>query len=292
MASTDWACEMNIVETIEAEDEPLSYVAKRYLRDGSSFSADDLIQKESQLHLYVNGVLTMKIGCSASNLAELVVGRLASEGLITSPDEISLLSINERRVRAEVRLTGRVANQTRVLVPTIPTSCTHDLMLNDFFGTNRPLRPVMPIAWSPEWVFRVADEFAKDKTAHARTRGVHSAYLATQDSVLCLREDIGRHNAFDKAIGWALLNDIDLTRCMLFTSGRTPADMVTKAIRAGIPVLASKAVATDKTIEMARAFNLTLISAATASSIDVLNDPYHADSPQACARKRTQAKIA
>ena len=53
-------------------------------------------------------------------------------------------------------------------------------------------------------------------------------------------EDIGRHNAVDKAVGYAVLNDIPLSGCMIFTSGRVPVDMVEKVIVAGIPVLVSK----------------------------------------------------
>ena len=54
-------------------------------------------------------------------------------------------------------------------------------------------------------------------------------------------EDIGRHNALDKVIGYALRHQIDLTECMVYSSGRIPTDMAMKAIYAGIPVLSSKA---------------------------------------------------
>jgi FdhD protein len=68
------------------------------------------------------------------------------------------------------------------------------------------------------------------------------------------------------------MNDVDLSGCMLFTSGRIPTDMAVKAIRAGIPILATKTVATDKAVELARTYRLTLICEATPLSFDILND--------------------
>ena len=73
-----------------------------------------------------------------------------------------------------------------------------------------------------------------------------------RDKCVCRMEDIGRHNALDKCIGYALLKQLELSECILFTTGRVPTDMVQKVIAAGIPVLASKAVPTDQAIELAK----------------------------------------
>ena len=117
------------------------------------------------------------------------------------------------------------------------------------------------------------DPLRVDVELAGRTWGSHSAYLADKSGVLYLCEDIGRHNAFDKAIGCALLDGVDLKHSLMFTSGRVPTDMAVKAVRAGLPLLVSKAVATDKTIEMARTYDLTLICRASSSSFDVVSEP-------------------
>jgi len=72
-------------------------------------------------------------------------------------------------------------------------------------------------------------------------------------------EDIGRHNAVDKAIGQALMEEKNIAEAILFTTGRIPSDMVIKAIRSRIPVIASHSAPTDEAILLARQFNLTLI---------------------------------
>ena len=85
-------------------------------------------------------------------------------------------------------------------------------------------------------------------------------------------EDIGRHNALDKCIGYALLEQLELSECILFTTGRVPTDMVQKVIAAGIPVLASKAVPTDQAIELAKKYRLNLICRAWPDRIEIYHD--------------------
>lgn len=264
---------MEVIGTVEIIDEPAEIAACRRLRDGSVSEISSEIQRESLLTVNVNDIPTMQVGCSASDLVELVVGRLFTEGLVSGVDEIEALSLCENTLRADVYLKDRTADLSREATRMVPTCCTNNIVLNDYFGTDVLPSRVQPIDWDDEWVFGVADAFALDKTSHKRTRGSHSAYLADKSGVLCVREDIGRHNAFDKAIGAALMEGVDLARCLLFTSGRVPTDMAMKAVRAGLPILVSKAVATDRSIEMAREYGLTLICNATTSSFDVVSAP-------------------
>lgn len=266
---------VEIIGVVPTADEPVSFKAHRYVRGKESYDVvEDVVQEESLLAVYVNGILTMQLGCSANHMVELVVGRLFTEGVIASVDEIDAISVCEQSMRADVYLHDREADLSREAEHIVATCCTNNMTLNEYFAEYSELVPVEPVPWGPDWVFMVADEFAKDKTAHARTQGAHSAYLADRERVLYLREDIGRHNAFDKVIGSALIDGVDLSQCLLFTSGRVPTDMVTKAIRARLPILVSKSVATDKTVEVARALGLTLVCKAKPESFEVFYDPY------------------
>ena len=264
---------MDILDFSPLRDEPQEYPALHIGADGEVVRTLCPLQVESLLDVYVNDALVMHLTCSASNLAELVLGRLFTEGIIGSTDEIEAVSICESSLRAYVYLKDRGARPQLRNAEDVPTCCTGNRILRDFVGGNRELLAVEPVAWKASAVIALAREFGKDKTAHARTKGAHSAYLATLDGeVLTVGEDIGRHNAFDKVVGWALINGVDLSQCMLFTSGRVPTDMVTKAIRARIPVLVSKAVATDKTVRIARQYALTLLCSASAKGFDVIAD--------------------
>ena len=254
-------------------DEPKEFKALRVMRDGRIERIDDAVQTEATISVYVNGILTVKLMCSKSNLAELVVGTLYSQGIIDAAGEVSELAIDEHAMRADVALAGRVAGARHAGDVAVPTYSSKNVVLDNSFARGKALEPVAPIAWEPSQIFRICDEFELDKTAHSRTRGSHSAYLCALSETLCLREDIGRHNAFDKCIGWALMNGVDLSQCLLYTSGRVPTDMVEKAIRARLPILVSKAVATDKTVEIAREYALTLICEGKSGCFTVMNDP-------------------
>ena len=264
---------MDVVGTIEIDDAPVELPARRFLRDGGTRDHASEVQRESLLTVSVNDIPTMQIGCSADHLVELVCGRLYTEGLIAGLGEIDTLSICENSLRADVYLRDREADLSRRAARMVPTCCTNNVTLNDYFDAGEPLQPVTPIPWDAEWIFRAIDVFERDETLHRRTRGTHTAYLSNREGFLLVREDIGRHNALDKAVGSALLNGIDLSQCLLFTSGRVPTDMTAKTVRAKIPILASKSAATDKTIQMARDYNLTLICNANPESFDVFHNP-------------------
>ena len=82
-------------------------------------------------------------------------------------------------------------------------------------------------------------------------------------------EDISRHNALDKAVGHMLLTAADPAGCILYTTGRVPADMVQKAVMAGVPVLVSKSVPTDAAVELAEEYRLQLLCKAWPDSYTV-----------------------
>ena len=145
-------------------------------------------------------------------------------------------------------------------VETTGTCCTGNHVLNDVFRTGEAPKPVVPIAWEPEWFYRAASLIREGTELFNATHGVHSCYLIRKGEILLFREDLGRHNALDKVLGAALMQGIDLTECALFSSGRLPTDMIAKAIRAGIPILASKAAPTAQGIALAQSYALTLIT--------------------------------
>ena len=95
----------------------------------------------------------------------------------------------------------------------------------------------------------------------ASTGGLHAAALFTASgSILTVREDVGRHNALDKAIGWALLNGtVPLTGCAAVVSGRASFELVQKCILAGIPILCAISAPSSLAVQLAQQFGLTLL---------------------------------
>ena len=185
----------------------------------------------------------------ARHLKELVAGRLYAEGVISSAESIQEIVFRQSAEYAEVRLIPEAGMPER--------------------GN---LKDVKPGYWAPEWIFALADRFKEGMPLHDRTRAAHSCFLACGNRLLFQCEDIGRHNAADKVIGFALLKEIDPAECIIYSSGRIPADMAAKAIRAKIPVLVSKAAPTSEAVALAKEYGLTLIGAARSDSMRVYYD--------------------
>ena len=87
----------------------------------------------------------------------------------------------------------------------------------------------------------------------------HSCALVTDGQVRCYREDIGRHNALDKVIGFALKNGVPIANSIVFTSGRISRDYLEKVIKAGFRIVVSRAAVTASAVELARTKNITML---------------------------------
>ncbi|MCR5687934.1 MAG: formate dehydrogenase accessory sulfurtransferase FdhD [Lachnospiraceae bacterium] len=237
-------------------DNAKELTAQVQYRDGKNDAEETAVICEHILDVIINGRHIYRIICTGSDLKELVTGRLVTDGLIKKTDDIRDLffckSGNEARVFLDPDMTWKDT------VFNVSTCCAGNRTFLCSNGTDR-LRKLPACEWKPEWVFALADEFGRGSKIHDMTGGSHVSILAREGKTLCVCEDIGRHNAVDKAVGYALLNGIPLSECMIFTSGRVPVDMVEKVISAGIPVLVSKSSPTEQSVKLAKEYGLNLI---------------------------------
>lgn len=242
-------------------------------RDGETHKETESVLIEHLMDVYVNEQLTMKLICIPQYLTELVLGRLLTEGIISSGEDVAQIYVCEYGSRARVLLKDTARPDSPDASPkgpqspsdyveATPSCCTGNHILNDYFLNHREPKPVVPISWETSWIFDLADRFQKGMPLHSQTFATHSCFLSCEGKLLFQCEDIGRHNALDKVIGYALRHQIDLSKCAVYSSGRIPTDMAMKAIRAGIPLLSSKASPSAEAVELAKRYHLTLICAA------------------------------
>jgi FdhD protein len=236
--------------------------------DGTLQTKEEEIVCEKMLEVSVNGVPVFRLTCTPQHLTELVLGRLCTERIIRSADEVQQLFICGEGNIAEVTLSENVA--FRPYSGAEPTCCTGNRQLAERVD---PVRtepgPVADV--SPEAVFQLTEKFREDGALHRNTNGTHSCYLRFGDGRILSFEDIGRHNALDKAVGAMLLEGAEPADCMLYTTGRVAADMVTKLIGSGIPVMISKAVPTEEAVQLAKESNISLICKAWPDSYTRFN---------------------
>ncbi len=234
--------------------------------DGSESVVVSELLQEHRMELWVNEKLMARLVCTPENLDAYVVGRLITEGLIQTTDDIDMLHITENGKVAKVAL------QVREELGEEPSEEQTSVLGNQVLLRPKQvagIEPITPVAWQKEWIYNIVDVFSKDSKLHKTTGGTHSCVLAVADQIIHVVEDLGRHNAMDKAIGYAAMNEIAPEKCILFTTGRVPVDMVSKAIRARIPVLVSKSIPTFEAVEMARGLGLTLICKAWPDGFEI-----------------------
>lgn len=225
----------------------------------------DYVAEEKPLHLFLNQTHYVTILCYPTLLKELAVGYLLSEGLLMSVTEISEIKLAaggkcqvqlKRGVDAQRRITASQPFSRLVL-----SACgSPDYWPLSKLVDRLSLRKLPPgfkvraqvILESVRKLNTLAETFRK-------TGGVHIAALFLADGdLMTFAEDVGRHNAVDKVIGVCALKKYDFSRCFLASSGRLTGDIVLKAARMRIPVVASLAAAVDSGIEVARKTGVTL----------------------------------
>lgn len=262
----------NYMRTIAAFDKVETLLVK-----SDSLAGERCIENtiyEHFIKIYINDKFWIRTACTPNELVELIVGRLISEGIIdisasdTLEDCIKSIEIYETGKRADVWLNDDIKIEEKFFLHT--KLAEFDLEDECFMEQLSQIvkKPICSFKINPEWIFELSAAFSKDSQLHKATKGTHSCYLSNMSTIHSF-EDIGRHNAIDKAIGYAALNAYDLSACILFTTGRVSVDMMLKAIISRISVLVSKAVPTTAAIKLAKRYNITLISRAWQDSYEI-----------------------
>lgn len=207
--------------------------------------------------LYVNEQPAFRVVCTPELLPQLALGRLLTEGWITSAQEVEQIAVCAEGLKVNVYLNHPLTARSAA-AQEVSSCCTDNITLGSPVEL-QPLRCVPQLELQPEWLDTLAAAMSAGLPLYRATHAVHSCFVLHEGRILCACEDIGRHNALDKAMGQMFLQGVQLAECVLYTSGRVPVDMVRKAIRAGVPALVSKTMPTVQSLELAQQYGLQLV---------------------------------
>ncbi len=235
----------------------------------------DNIASEKRLRIFSNNKEILSILCTPTMVKELVVGFGISEGLLIDKSHSGSQSgwCSERievfwkdediEVHLPIDVPGAIA--------TLTSGCAKGVT----FISDEKLPPIVQDDFkvSIKVIFELYKEFQKKSELFKATGGVHNAALCDEKEIIVFTEDIGRHNAVDKIIGYAFLENISLQGKMLLLSGRLSSEITIKAVRANVPIVVSRAAPTDMSIEIARKSNITLIGFLRGQHLNIYSQP-------------------
>lgn len=241
-------------------------VAIRCFEDGRFDERDDVVAVERALEIHVAGadpLITMR---TPGADRELVAGLMHSEGVIRTRADIVYLKPAPGEVdvmRLMLRPEAR-ERLDRVERNTLATSACGVCGKPSFEppqpdDRGRDAGPRLDL--TPELLLALPARMRADQGVFESTGGLHAAGLFAPDGALCaIREDVGRHNALDKLIGWALLDDrLPLAEHILMLSGRASYELLQKAAAAGLPVVCAVSAPSSYAVEIAELFGITLV---------------------------------
>jgi FdhD protein len=214
--------------------------------------AGDVV-REQPLSVFVNGEKFLTLLCSPMMLEALVVGYLWMEKVIADLSEITSLTVSPVDGRAEVTLGHPVTLPTeRILTSGCGGGITFRIDHRLFPRLRSRLR-VEPA----ELAARMKELFAA-AVHYRRSRGIHGAALADRERLLLVAEDVGRHNAVDKIKGEALMRGLPTEDRLLLSTGRISSEMLLKAARMGVPLVASRTSPTEMAVALAEQLGITV----------------------------------
>lgn len=210
----------------------------RKLRGENEVEMQDTIAVEKRFCVCIEDGKEYGMSCTPSHLEELVLGQLFAGGVLKSAEEVVSLDVVEEKGLIEVKIFPKNSDRYTAEKKAGPSA----------FAVPKTL------------IFQTVTElFENPSVFFTETGCVHSCSLMIDGKIMCTMEDIARHNALDKVIGYGLKNKLPLENAVIFASGRISGDYIKKAVRAGVRMVVSRAAVTGEAVEIAKREQVTLL---------------------------------
>ncbi len=255
---------------------------ERVSSGGKRQAKDDTIPRESFISLYLNREKICVLSCSPQHPAELAAGHIVSQGYLDDYDSIDIIEIcdggqegkDEKEVSMDiipVKIRTGSEPARKQAAGYIPPGCGS---IDEGAASVLPAPMIPDINIRPEVILGLNRKNLAVQEHKKALGGLHSAALFDlQGELLLVREDIGRHNCLDKIIGNMLINGMEFTRKIIFTSGRISVDLVLKAVRVRIPAVVTNSSVTHSAAALARDLGLIILGYARGNRFNIYSYP-------------------
>jgi FdhD protein len=234
------------------------------LRGGKADEVKAEVVREQPLTIHVNGERFITLLCSPFRLEPLVVGYLWMERVIADLADVVALAVSDVDGRADVTLARPVKLPAeRILTSGCGGGTTFRIDPRLFTRIDSRVRvPALALGDRMRELYAAAHHYRA-------SRGIHGAALSDGERLLVMTEDVGRHNAVDRIKGEALLAGIPTADRILLSTGRISSEMLLKACRMGVPVVASRTSPTEMAVTLAEQLGVTVAGYVRADGLNL-----------------------
>ncbi len=229
-------------------------------KNGQISNENDNLVVEMPLTIFVNGQEVATLICSPGASLELGTGFLINEGWLQSPEQVKEIKADEEKGMFWLESHGTLSPDPD---PHGRYLSENDDKLKPVPYLNKDARQIKPVnsdaRFKAPHLLRLIELLENESKTFQLTGGVHSAALGDEQGLITRYEDIGRHNAVDKVIGYAFLNRIPLHDKVLVLSGRVATEILVKVARNGIPLLLSRSAAMYLAVQLAQEWNVCVV---------------------------------
>ncbi|MFJ7831273.1 formate dehydrogenase accessory sulfurtransferase FdhD [Peribacillus sp. NPDC097206] len=243
---------------------------------GEVQQTEDTVVTEFPVTVKINGQEFVTMVCTPEYIEDMVIGYLASEGIIRKYEEIKEIWFQEKEGYVHVKTDKLNPYYQEFQNKRYITSCCGGsrqgfVFVNDALTAKKMEN--MTVRLTPEDCFRLMKDLQQSAVTFQQTGGVHNAALCDVNGLVLSRMDIGRHNALDKIYGYCLKNGISLEGKAIVFSGRISSEILLKVAKIGCELILSKSAPTELALELAEGLGITTVGFIRNDSMNIYTCP-------------------
>ncbi|QLK86646.1 formate dehydrogenase accessory sulfurtransferase FdhD [Staphylococcus sp. 17KM0847] len=259
----------------------------RYENGKLTETEDDFVT-ELPITVMVNKTEFATVVCSPNHLEELILGFLASEGVILKRTDLLQLDIDEHRGYAHAKVTTDIHQANYLSTKRLVASCCGKS--REFYFQNDAAiakKSMSTIKLQPQQILHMMSQLQAHSQTFIATGGLHNAAISDGSNLYIHRQDIGRHNALDKLYGYCIQHHISVRDKILIFSGRISSEILIKAAKIGVGVIISKSASTTLAVQLATDLNITAIGFVRDEHFNIYSHPERIVNPNCISHQIT-----